>query len=594
MNMTPEPNTPVDTVDATSPGSSLDALSRRQLRLLIPIAAVFIVWAYAWPSLRLVNVTWDEALGDFFFGQRYFSYFTSFDPIFLDFQADCYPEDHRPDLRSSPFRVRPWEYYPFANTLAAATSALLSGQLGWIDPLDGFHALNLALVALLAPWLFFFVERRLGLVAAVMTLGFLFGSPRLIAHLLANIKDFPLMVFFTITAMVFFKALEEVSPGKMLLAGALLGLTLATKANALFFPLLPLLLLAMAGLPRGWSWPRLLAAGAGAAFSTISVTFAVWPYLWADPIGRIGEHLSYISTRKDAIAAQFEAPVLEAIALTTPPAFLIAFAVGLVPLSRALRRRDRWACFLAAWCLTPMLRYLLPQATNFDGVRHFLELFPPMAIIAGWGVGWLGQALARRLAKRRPAILKASLVAAFTLPGAVAVLAVHPFHLTYWNAFAGGFSGAYRQDLPQVGDYWGASYRLGLEWLNENAEPGAYLAVPVVEHAVRLVAPERLRDDIVLLPVTHPFSPRIEPERLQKTIEAAARKPLYVMFIERRDWLNTLMIDCLRRLEPEIVWRQDGEPVLYIYRYRPPQATPQARRPGRVEERSVEERSVER
>ena len=564
--------------------SSLDPKSRRQLRLLLPIAATFIILAYAWPSLRLVNITWDEALGDLFFGQRYFSFFTSFDPIYLDFESDPYPEGHRPDLRAAPFRIRPWEYYPFANTLAAGTSALFSGQLGLIDPLDGFHLLNLGLVVLLVPWLFFFVERRLGLVAAFMTIALLFGSPRLIAHLLANIKDFPLMVFFTITSLIFFRAFEEASVGKMVLAGACLGLTLATKANALFFPLLPLFLLALAGLPRGWTWPRLALAGSGAAGVTIGVTLAVWPYLWADPIGRFGQHFSYIATRKDAIAPQFELSALEAILLTTPPAFLLAFALGLVPVVRGLMKRDRLAGFLIAWCLTPLVRYLLPQSTNFDGVRHFLEFFPPMAIIAGWGVAWFGQKLADRLHRQFPSarstLIKVGLVAALSLPGAVAVLSVHPFHLTYWNLIAGGHAGAYQKALPQAGDYWGASYRLGLEWLNENAEADAYLVVPVVEHAVRLVAPERLRDDIMLLPVTTPFSPRIAPERLQKTLEAAARKPLYVMFIERRDWLNELMVDCLQRLEPEIVWQQEGAPVLYIFRYEPPQTPARTARPG--------------
>ena len=66
----------------------------------------------------------------------------------------------------------------------------------------------------------------------------------------------------------------------------------------------------------------------------------------------------------------------------------------------------------------------------------------------------------------------------------------HPFQIAYWNVLAGGTAGAYSSGLPQAGDYWGMSYRLGLEWLNDNAPPDSALAVPVVEHAVRLVATE--------------------------------------------------------------------------------------------------------
>ncbi|MEM7518864.1 MAG: hypothetical protein AAF368_18320, partial [Planctomycetota bacterium] len=264
-------------------------LTRRRLRFLLPALAVLALWAYAWPSLRLVNVTWDEALGDLFFGQRYFSYFTTFDPIYLDFAADPYPDGHRPDLRASPFRVRPWEYHPFANTLAAATSSVLF-KVGLTDPIDGFHALNLLLAGLLIPSLFFAVEKRLGMLAAALTLTFLFGSPRIIAHLLANIKDFPLMCFFAWTSMAFFKAFERGSVRGMLGAGGLLGLTLATKANALFFPLLPLLMLLMLGLPSQWTWRRLYIAGVGAAVTKLGVAVAVSPDLWGEPVARFSRH----------------------------------------------------------------------------------------------------------------------------------------------------------------------------------------------------------------------------------------------------------------------------------------------------------------
>jgi len=237
-----------------------------------------------------------------------------------------------------------------------------------------------------------------------------------------------------------------------------------------------------------------------------------------------------------------------------------------------LPRKDRRPeeVFWLAWCVASLGRYLLPQAVNFDGVRHFLELFPALAALAGIATATLLRAVARRLAEPgRRRILAGSLAALTLLPGAWAVVHSHPFEVAYWNAFAGGFDGARQRDLPQASDYWGASYRLGLRWLNENAEPGAYLAVPVVEHAVRLVAPLRLRDDLTLLPVTTPLSPRIAPERLAATRELAARATVYVMFVERRDWANELMVECLTRLEPVAVWRLEGAPVLSIYRYTP-------------------------
>ena len=515
-------------------------------------------------------------MGDFFFGQRYLSYLTTLDPIYLDFRSDPYPEDHRPDLRLSPFRTRPWEHYPVGGTLAALSSTVLSSTvlsrwLGVLDPFDGFHAANLFLAALLL-WVFFrFVEQRFGLLAAVVAVGFLFGSPRVFCHLMANVKDFPLMVFYTVTVVTFFRAYEAGSARGVAASGALWGISLGTKANALFLPAVPLALVALGGLPRAWTGGRrrMILALFAAAVTGALVMVAVWPYLWSDPIGRLGENLRFLFFRKDSTDPDSLAPVLQAIGLTTPPAFLVCFAVGLIPCCRMAWHRRRDALLLLIWIATVLGRYLAPQAVNYDGVRHFLELFPAMAAVAGLGVSWLSRQVVTRWTGSRPSPrgLRAAAVGLVLTPVLWALLASHPFQIAYWNAFTGGYAGARARDLPQAGDYWGTSYRLGLRWLNENAPPDALVSVPVIEHAVRLVAPERLRDDLILLPVTTPYSPRIAPERLQLTREAARQRPLYVMFVERRDWMNELMRDCLERLEPEVEWQLEGEPVLAIYRY---------------------------
>ena len=545
-------------------------LDQRQLRRLVPVTLIVALLAWCVPALDQYNVTWDEALGDLFFGQRYLSYFTSLDPVYLDFRADPYPDDQVPDLRLSPFRSRPWEHYPVASTLAAACSTVVSSWLGLLDPFDGYHAANLLLAAILL-WVFYrFLEQRFGALAAVAAVGLLYSSPRIYCHMMANIKDFPLMVFYTLAVLTFARAWDRGSTRGLLAAGALWGLALGTKANALFLPAIPLALAVLGGLPEAWRGRRArltwTMAGAGALGMVVMV--AVWPYLWADPLGRLAENLRFVIQRQDTTRPESFAPVIHAIWLTTPPAFLALFAVGLVPCLKSAWRRRRDALLPLIWIAAVLGRYLVPQAVNYDGVRHFLELFPAMAMVAGLGVAWLAKLVSGALPRFHPRSVRAALLVLALVPGSWAVLRTHPFQLAYWNAFAGGYPGARARDLPQAGDYWGTSYRLGLDWLNENAPRDALVAVPVIEHAVRLVAPQRLRADLLLLPVTTPFSPRISPERLALTRQAARKRPLYVMFVERRDWMNELMRDCLERLEPEVVWRLEGEPVLAIYRYR--------------------------
>ena len=548
--------------------------ARSRLVLALPWLLIAALWGLGFPALDQYNITWDDALGDFFYGERYLHFFTSLDARYLDVRSDPFPEDHRPNLAASPFRGRPWEYYPVANTLAAASSAVLSGMLGLLDPFDGYHAINLFFAAVLIWALFRVLEPRFGLVTAAMAVFLLFGSPRIVVHMMANIKDFPLMVMFSLTALLFLHAFESGSSRGLWLMGVCLGLALGTKANALFFPAIPALTLLIGGVPDPWRGRelRLLLTLFGAGLLSVMVMVAVWPYLWQDPVGGFTEHLKFIISRKEATSSASVAPALSAILFTTPPFFLLAVALGAVCSIGPLRRRHRPLIFLWVWIAVVLGRFLLPQAVNYDGVRHFLEVFPPMAAVAGFGIA----ATTRRWLERgdlgplRSHGLKALVIGLCALPGLSQVVAAHPFQLAYWNSFIGGYAGARNADQPQSSDYWGLSYRHGLRWLNEHAEPGAFLAVPIVEHAVRLVAPERLRSDIRLLPITTPFSPRIDPERLRKTLELSLREPVYVMFVERRDWMNPLMADCLQRLEPVAEWTLEGAPVLQIYRYHPP------------------------
>ncbi|MCZ7649701.1 MAG: glycosyltransferase family 39 protein [Thermoanaerobaculia bacterium] len=339
------------------------------------------------PALKGANVTWDAALGDLFFGQRYLSFFTSFDARYLDFAADPYPEGHQPDLSGSPFRSRPWEYYPVANTLGAASSELLWRRLGWLDPFDGFQAVNLGFgLLLVATWLPF-LARRLGLAAALAGTLLLLTAPRIAGDLLANPKDFPAMALFTAALAAFAAAWERGSVAGIAGSGALWGLALGTKANALFLPLVVLAAVAWGPRPEAWRGRgrTLVTALAAAALAGGAVLVASWPYLWADPAGRLGEHLAYLLGRHRAMAPGSHAGALTALLWTTPLPFLLAVGLGVLPLARRLRAGDRTARLLALWIGVVLARLHLPGAVNFDGVRHFLELFPPLAAVGGWG-----------------------------------------------------------------------------------------------------------------------------------------------------------------------------------------------------------------
>ena len=532
---------------------------------LIPFLLAAILLTAGFLSLHQYNVTWDEALGDLFFGQRYLSFFTTFDSKYLNFGANPYPPDFRPDLSSSPFRLRPWEHYPVASVLATATSRLLSPLL---DPFDGYHAFNLLIGAAFLILFYRFVEKEWGAIAAVTATLLLFLSPRIVGDAMANVKDFSEMVFFSTTIILFYFAAERRSLPLLLFSGVIFGFALGTKANALFLP--PIIILYV--LLRRPSWrPRVLVLGLAAwAVIGFAVFFASWPYLWQAPSITLRSNLIYLLARKSGTRPENLAGPFSMIVLTTPLPFLLSFLAGLVPIARKIRSPQ--SLLLLSWIGVVCARLILPSAINFDGVRHFLELFPAMAVVAGAGVAWTAgykpagaraTSPSRQVAGGPAARLAAVLVIAAML---VSLVPVHPFETAYWNVLAGGLNGAMSRQIPQAGDYWAASYRLGLRWLNEHAPRDAFLAVPIAEHTVRIVAPYRLRPDIRLVHITNAWSPRIDPRALAALHQLSEEHPVYVMFVLRRDWSNPLVIESMSRFPPVAVWRVDGAPVLVIVR----------------------------
>lgn len=78
-------------------------------------------------TLPRYGLTWDEGLGNVFFGERYYLYLTSFQEKFLDFRANLAATRDLPlDLFASPYHEHPYVYPPLADTLSAASMHILA------------------------------------------------------------------------------------------------------------------------------------------------------------------------------------------------------------------------------------------------------------------------------------------------------------------------------------------------------------------------------------------------------------------------------------------------------------------------------------
>lgn len=512
-------------------------------------------------TLPLYGLTFDEGLGNLFFGQRYLYYFLTRDPAYIDFSnANLHIHNRSINLFLSPLRLAPQEFPPFADTLSAGTMELFGYKLGIMDPIDGFHLFTIILSTILLIIVYLFCRRYLDSFTAVLAIVFLGTYPRIWGDMHINVKDISQTAFYSFTLITFFIWYKRPSVLKAVGAGLLLGSALATKANAMFIPA-TLMLGVWPWQAKKYPWSLLLKHLRATykyyimmGLSMVSLYFLSWPYLYADPT-RVQNYFRYIFSqggRQGEMQINWD-PLIQAFS-TMPETTFIFLVLGVVfillnrnALEKTIPR------FLLIWLLFPLFRSSLPGTVNFDGIRHFSEFVPAACILAAYGsvslVNFLSQKL--HIASRIVAIPILALIF-------INILFINskyfPFQNVYFNTFVGGLSGAHSDlGFPEATDYWASSYRQGMQWLNENADENARLYTPFAPWLVDITEDAWLREDIQ--PVTEEYFQ-----------QEAGQEPVYIMFVTRTNWYNHISRYTDENFMPvhEIVI--DGTPILKIFR----------------------------
>lgn len=510
-------------------------------------AACVAAWlAFALPRLDEYGATWDCVLGEYPHGEQYVAYLRDGQRAWLDFSRDPWndvrdsvegfgfaapprvqppspgetpPSGPRVANREPHLRYQEWLYdwyesHPFGAILSAASCRLLWGRLTWLPSLSAHHLPVVLLVGLLLGVLVAWSARRWGPVTALGAAAALLLAPRFLCDAFNNLKDAPEAVLYALALLAWGAALGGRRRAPFALAGALTGLALAQKANALFLAPHVLAFFALANLRRwrrgeerlAFPWVGLLLGAACGLLAWLAVS----PMLWTDTLRRVLIQLDYFAGQGRQSYVQQDWDGLRSFACTTPPALLLLALAGLW---------NRRACgehrlLLALGVLVPVGRTALPGAINFDGVRHFLEFMPFLALLAGLGLDLLLHAAGRATPAWGAAARVAggvALAGALFAGPALACAGTWPFGNCYWSGLAGGLRGAQARGWTSATDYWGASYWQAFEWLSRNAEPGAGVAAPVAWHVAEAIAPLRLREDLRLVRSAEPAGAPLPP-----------------------------------------------------------------------------------
>lgn len=318
---------------------------------------------------------------------------------------------------------------------------------------------------------------RAGLLGAVLLL----LSPRQFADFFYNSKDAVFLAAYLVslaTAVAFLRR-----PTVAWAAGHALACALAidVRIMGVLVPVLTLALLALRVWHGDYRAERARSAGLlyGGLLATLVVAF--WPYLWAAPAERFWQSLTNMSRFRwdgevlyqgqlvQATALPWHYPVVW-LGLTTPLLYLAGLGLALGLLGRQVARRG-WRLYsgdgewqdLLLWGAGagPFGAVIVLHSVLYDGWRQLYFAYPPLLLLAlcGLAAAWRWQppwAMGQRYWR---GAVGAGIATALALT-ATTMVQLHPLENLYFNALAGP-----HPELRYEYDYWGLSFRQGLEWM---------------------------------------------------------------------------------------------------------------------------------
>ncbi len=196
------------------------------------------------------------------------------------------------------------------------------------------------------------------------------------------------------------------------------------------------------------------------------IMIAAWPWAWLSPLNPLRAIFSFAHFHyeiRTVVAGEIyrmaDVPwwyvpfyLLIKVPLVVYAGALCAIAVSIWALAREgisqPPRRHVEAVFIAFVAIFPVLCEAMMEGPAFTGMRHFLFVVPPLAVLAGIGFDSLLAALSPR---RWVAAGAAAALTIFLLWNASVLVRLHPYEYMFYNQLVGGLEGAARRYEM---DYW--------------------------------------------------------------------------------------------------------------------------------------------
>lgn len=340
---------------------------------------------------------------------------------------------------------------------------------------DAWHLINFLTFLLGVFFIYKICERFMRPWSAFAASALFTFQPLLWGHAFINPKDPPFLVFLTGSIYLGFRMADQLTESKeqpalkafsqILLTGIVLGIATSIRVlGPLAGVLVVIYFLTRRPKLQNFLWVLLYAA------LSILVMLATWPYLWESPF-RFVQVFQFMSDNPTGLQVLFANQVYRAydlplryipfylfFTLTEPvwPLFAVGFFAAYFRLKNDFQKLIQ-VSLIFAWFLIPFVYAILRNPPDFDGMRHFLFILPPIFIIAGFAFEVI-------FAKIKKIWVNAALVMILLAPGIYSIIQLHPYEYTYYNSLIGGTGRVFRHYET---DYWLTCYKQAVEEFNQ-------------------------------------------------------------------------------------------------------------------------------
>ncbi len=352
------------------------------------------------------------------------------------------------------------------------------------------HVLNGFIGALAIITTSLFVRFLAGNFAGILTLLFLFISPRFLGHAMNNPLDIPFAFGYIFTLFHIFRFLRKLPAFSLKHSfWIFFGIAFTTSIRIGGMVLIPYFVMfsGLYLLLTKWPWKIFtkgffVFAGKGSIYIIIIslagyfISLLPWPYALQAPVKNPFNALEMMSNITVALRVLFEGQIIWSDALpwyyipknmiiSIPILILVSF---IIPLFIFFRKNKRylgfWIFMLYFAVIFPVTYIIIKESNVYGGWRHLLFVYPAFVALAAIGLNWI-----------RNSFNKTSFRIAFTIlillglvKPAIHIINNYPLHYIYFNQLTGGVNKAYKKYET---DYYLHSLKPGTEYIIENLKP---------------------------------------------------------------------------------------------------------------------------